>query len=108
MRAASPDTGAVRTMPEFKSRRDVAPRTVSNFASQLSSSMGGPAGARTGAADRGSTASPTRAPDPADLIGAAASYDEEISPKRQAILDRADKLLGVPYVWGGDTPKGLD
>ena len=38
----------------------------------------------------------------------AGSFEDDLDPKRGAILDRADKLLGVPYVWGGDSPKGLD
>jgi cell wall-associated NlpC family hydrolase len=30
------------------------------------------------------------------------------SPERAELLRRAHGLLGIPYVWGGDTPKGLD
>jgi cell wall-associated NlpC family hydrolase len=97
-------------MPEFKARREIAPREISSFATQLTSSMGGdqPAARNGSAAQHTSKAPPKRAPDPADLIGAAGSFEEDLDPKRGAILDRADKLLAVPYVWGGDSPKGLD
>jgi cell wall-associated NlpC family hydrolase len=106
MRANLPAQPSVRSMPEFRDRRTVAPRTVTSFASQLASVGEGPAprGAAQQRASRGST---TRAPalDPADLAAAAAGV---IDPSRRGILDRASKLLGVPYVWGGNTPQGLD
>ena len=75
-----------------------------SFASQLAGAADAPT-AR--AAQRGSRGPTTRAPalDPADLAAAAAGV---IAPSRQEILDRAGKLLGVPYVWGGTTPRGLD
>jgi cell wall-associated NlpC family hydrolase len=104
MRANLAAQPSVRTMPDFKERRTVAPRTVMSFASQLASAADGPA---PRAAQRGSRGPTTRAPalDPADLAAAAAGVS---APSRQEILDRAGKLLGIPYVWGGNTPRGLD
>jgi cell wall-associated NlpC family hydrolase len=48
---------------------------------------------------------PANAMHPADLAAAAADV---VAPSRQEILERAGRLLGVPYVWGGNTSKGLD
>jgi hypothetical protein len=104
MRANLAAQPSVRTMPDFKERRAVAPRTVMSFASQLASAADAPAQRATQRGSRGPT---TRAPafDPADLAAAAAGVT---APSRKEILDRAGKLLGVPYVWGGNTPRGLD
>src|SRR5690606_19306301 len=32
----------------------------------------------------------------------------KISAKRQAVIDYAKTLLGVPYVWGGTSNRGVD
>jgi hypothetical protein len=106
MRANLAAQPSVRAMPDFKDRRSVAPRTVASFASQLAS-VGDGAVARGAVQQRTSRGSTTRAPafDPADLAAAAAGV---VDPSRREILERAGKLLGVPYVWGGNTSKGLD
>jgi hypothetical protein len=39
-----------------------------------------------------------------DLAGDVAG----VAPERAELVERARSLLGIPYVWGGDSPKGLD
>jgi cell wall-associated NlpC family hydrolase len=104
-------TTAVRDLPDFKDRRVVQPRTVASFATQLAGQLANPAPGN-GAGGTRRSSSPTIRPgyaqsraalDPADLIGA-----DALSDARNAIVDRAESLLGIPYVWGGDSPRGYD
>ena len=105
MRANLAAQPSVRTMPDFKERRAVAPRQVTSFAAQLASASD--AATPRGAVQRASRTTTVRRPsfDPADLAAAVSGPSD---PTRRDIIARASKLLGIPYVWGGDTPKGLD
>jgi cell wall-associated NlpC family hydrolase len=36
------------------------------------------------------------------------SHDNEILPDRKDIVKRAKKMMGIPYLWGGNSTKGMD
>jgi hypothetical protein len=36
------------------------------------------------------------------------SIDNEILPDRKDIVNRAKKMMGIPYLWGGNSTKGMD
>lgn len=111
MRTSAPEAGAVRELPEFKARRTTQPQLLGGFAAQLAALTDGPpAAARTPRTTQTrEKVAPKAGPpplDPADL--AAAKSGGAPTPERAELLRRADGLLGIPYVWGGDSPKGLD
>lgn len=56
-------------------------------------------GSTTPAPSAPSTPAPTPTPEPAPPV---------VNPLRQRIVDYAAQFLGVPYVYGGSTPKGFD
>ena len=103
-------TGAVRDLPAFRDRRATPPRLLGTFPAQLAAFSG------SGTAPRPSTtANAPQAGRGAQMTGrAAAPLDTDAlrSPlplERAAILAKAETMLGVPYVWGGDdAKKGLD
>ncbi len=107
----------VRSMPEFKDRRNAPPRGVTSFASQLAT-LTGPA--VTSVRDpslpvsrRPERSRATEGQDTSDkdVVFASASFADQTpsqTQERQLILRRADMMLEIPYVWGGDTLKGLD
>jgi hypothetical protein len=110
MRTTAPDVGVVRDLPEFKSRRETPPQLVDGFANQLAARMddggNGPATRRAPARDRATRKDGAEALDPADL--AAADFGPAPTKEQAELIRRAKGLLGIPYVWGGDSPKGLD
>ena len=114
MRTIAPDAGAVRDLPEFKARRETPPKLIDAFANQLAAKMddrtGGSGTAasagRASAKDRTKGKEPVDPLDPADL--AANDFGPAPTPEQAELLRRAKGLLGIPYVWGGDSPKGLD
>ena len=111
MRTIAPDAGAVRDLPDFKARRVTPPKLLDGFADQLAARMGGASGPASARASqtkaRGADGAARSAPfDPADL--AAGDFGPAPTPERAELLHRAKGLLGIPYVWGGDTPRGLD
>jgi cell wall-associated NlpC family hydrolase len=122
-----------RGLPEFKTRRSTAPTVVTSFAQQLDAQRAAapprgvqrlssrpsvtavrhertlPTGlaAPTARAARGGQApAMTTAGRPAGL--ALVAPRAEVGAARAGILERAERLLDVPYVWGGDTTSGLD
>jgi len=93
----------VRTLPAFKPRRETPPRLLS-FADQLGGRLRRD-GTGSGV-DKAGASGAMAALDPADLTGA--GLNPPLTPERRELLDRAKSLLGIPYVWGGDSPRGLD
>lgn len=55
----------------------------------------------SGSSSSGSTTPTVPAPEPTPVTPV-------VTPLRQKIVDYAAKFLGVPYVYGGSTPKGFD
>jgi cell wall-associated NlpC family hydrolase len=130
MRATSAD-GAIRGLPEFKPRRSSQATMVASFADQLASrqTSAPPVRGTNRISSRPTTTAPRRdaatfrAPAPAQpndppgtrgpdrptapgLLPAPSTLPLEQS--RAAIVQRAESLLGVPYVWGGDAVAGMD
>ncbi|TAK21171.1 MAG: hypothetical protein EPO26_14635 [Chloroflexota bacterium] len=71
----------------------------------------GQAVTRTNPSARKPVTAPRPAPAPAAppaLGSVAISIADVPPPARAEILTRAEALLGVPYVWGGDSTRGLD
>lgn len=122
---------AVRELPEFRARRTAPPRIVDSFASQLQGQVDPRPEPPPRMLSGGTTVYPAAPPrlaakarpapvDPAELSARgktertprAASTDgepERLTPERAAIIERASKLLGLPYVWGGNSDQsGLD
>ena len=117
MRLNIPDT-TIRTMPEFKDRRNAPPRGATSFASQLAGLIGPstaasvrvPAPAATTRVDVATRPQESDSSDK-DAVLASASFADQLPnqvQERKLILRRADMMLDIPYVWGGDTLKGLD
>ena len=129
MRATSAE-GAIRGLPEFKPRRSTPATLIASFSDQLASRQTAPPPVR-GAnriSSRPTTIPPSReartfraaapAPlpqrDPPGTRGPARPTAPGLLPplrldqSRAALVQRAESLLGVPYVWGGDSVSGLD
>jgi hypothetical protein len=126
MRATSAE-GAIRGMPEFRPRRSGTTTVVASFADQLASrqTSAPPVRGTNRISSRPTTIAPSRAVasggqvalDPRDLPGSRGP-ERPSSPglvptppldqSRAAIVQRAESLLGVPYVWGGDAVSGMD
>ena len=130
MRSSATAAGVVRQMPEFRARRTSTPTHIPSFDAQLAS--------RTAALQAARPVRPAPAPlpvaKPTTFEAAAppgvvvpleppADFEEPIAdvaavttvrpdwplpPARARILARAEALLGVPYVWGGDLTSGMD
>ena len=117
MRLNIPDT-TVRAMPEFKDRRTSPPRGATSFASQLAGLIGPPPAPVVKAPVPAAPRLPAAATRPTDTdpgdkdsVLASASFADQLPAQvqeRKLILRRADMMLDIPYVWGGDTLKGLD
>jgi cell wall-associated NlpC family hydrolase len=50
----------------------------------------------------------TRFKQPESVLSAMSLHQQEKSLKIQAILEKAQTLVGTPYLFGGDTPSGMD
>ena len=128
MRATSAD-GAIRGMPEFKPRRGAPATVVASFADQLASRQTSPPPVRgtNRISSRPTTTLPRReapampAPielgDPPGTRGPDRPSAPGLLPpppapalerSRGESVQRAESLLGVPYVWGGDAVAGMD
>lgn len=102
--------GASKAMPEFRERRAIAPRIVSSFAAALNGRLAEPSSGAAHPSKGRSTAPTVRHPDtfdPEDPF-AAEPEAEELDSAQLKIVARASKMLGIPYVWGGNTLEGLD
>jgi peptidoglycan DL-endopeptidase CwlO len=80
----------------------LAPRPATPAASSAALVGTGPASTGTPVASSGVAAS--SAPDFATLLASA----QHGQPDGAAVVNSAEKYLGVPYVFGGNTPSGLD
>ena len=128
MRATSAD-GALRGLPEFKPRRSAPATMVASFSDQLTSRQTAPPPVRgtNRISSRPTTTLPRR--DVASFRAPTVPADRDDPPgtrgpdrptapgllpharldqSRAALVQRAESLLGVPYVWGGDAVVGMD
>ncbi len=117
MRAEVAD-GIRRSLPEFRARRQVEPVVVPSFAQQVSEALArsrpapAPAPATSVAPVPSAPNPPAIAAAPTPDLAPIAPYDpvkgRDLPPARAEMIGKAHEMLGIPYVWGGDTLAGLD